>query len=330
MSTGTPVAPEQAPFSKRVLKLEHASNIGPLLHIALWIGMLSLGLFVPAATNWYLAVPLIIVLSLLNLSLTIGVMHMHTHRPLFVSKFPNRVVDFLCCLPGNLTAAEMREVHVLNHHRFNDGPGDVTSTTGMEKGLGAIWYWVRYGVIVKIHTMRMVFAPDPAPRRKRTRHQFLLDMALYAIVIGTVWYLVDFDRFVLFYWVPFLITQVNAGYFAWLSHAPAKEFEDDPSTSLNNAGNVLNFLIFNQGYHSVHHRYPGIHWSQIPDKLDYMRDVNPGVIVPYWMVAQSGWRLFWPGGFLNERYGNKWKAKLEKRIEEGTVRSRYLPWFAWI
>ena len=25
----------------------------------------------------------------------------------------------------------------------------------------------------------------------------------------------------------------------------------------------------------------------------------------------------------------RWKAKLEKRIEEGSVRSRYLPWFAW-
>ncbi|WP_194824767.1 fatty acid desaturase [Nocardia sp. XZ_19_231] len=331
MSTGTPVAPtEKPPFSRRVFKLEHASNVGPLLHVALWMGMTSAALFVPGTSAWYLAVPLIIVLSLLNLSLTIGVMHMHTHRPLFVSKFPNRVVDILCCLPGNLTAAEMREVHVLNHHRFNDGPGDVTATTGMDKGIGALWYWVRYGMVVKIHTVRTVFAADPAPRRRKTRHQFIFDLAVYAVVIGSVWYVAGFEKFVLFYWVPFLITQVNAGYFAWLSHAPARGFTDEPSTSLNNAGNILNFLIFNQGYHSVHHRYPGIHWSQIPDKLDYMRDVNPGVIVPYWMVAQSGWRLVVPGGFLNEGYGNKWKARLETRLEAGTVRSRFLPWFAWI
>lgn len=329
--TGTPVtASEAIPFSKRVLKLEYPSNVGPLLHIALWLGFLSIGLFVPIATNWYLAVPLIILLSLLNLSLTIGVMHMHTHRPLFVSHRPNRAVDILCSLPGNLTAAEMREVHVLNHHRFNDGPGDVTTTVGYERGLSAIWYWVRYGAIVKYNTMRTIFAADPTPRRRKTRHQFIFDLAMYVAIIGTTWYFVDFNRFVLFYWVPFFITQVNAGYFAWLSHAPAREYEDDPSTSLNNAGNILNFLIFNQGYHSVHHRYPGIHWSQIPDKLDYMRKVDPGVIVPYWMVAQSGWRLAVPGGFLNERYGNKWKARLETRLETDTVRNRFLPWFAWI
>ncbi|MBX4421780.1 fatty acid desaturase, partial [Mycobacterium tuberculosis] len=76
----------------------------------------------------------------------------HTHRPLFVSKRLNRVVDLFCCMPALLTAAEMREVHILNHHRYNDGPGDVTSTEGRERGLGAIWYWIRYGTIVKRHT----------------------------------------------------------------------------------------------------------------------------------------------------------------------------------
>ena len=126
------------------------------------------------------------------------------------------------------------------------------------------------------------------------------------------------------------MTQVNAGYFAWLTHAPARVFEDDPSKSMNTVGNWLNFFIFNQGYHSVHHRYPGIHWSQIPDKLDFMRQVDPDVIVPYWMTLNSAWRLVAPDGFLDASYGERWKAKLEKRLEEGTVRSRYLPWFAWI
>jgi hypothetical protein len=30
-------------------------------------------------------------------------------------------------------------VHILNHHRYNDGPGDVTSTEGREQGLRAVW-----------------------------------------------------------------------------------------------------------------------------------------------------------------------------------------------
>jgi fatty acid desaturase len=321
---------EKAQFSRRVLGLEHPANVGPLLHIVCWFGLLAVGIVVPAATNWYLAVPLIVTLSLLNLSITIGVLHMHTHRPLFVSRRANRVIDVLCCVPAALAAADMREVHVLNHHRYNDGPGDITSTEGRERGLRAVWYWIRYGTIVKIHTVRTIFAADASPGRRKRRYQFVLDVTLVVALISATEVAADFTRFTLFYWIPFFVTQVNSGYFAWLTHAPARGFEGEPSKSMNTVGNVLNFLIFNQGYHSVHHRYPGIHWSQIPDKLVYMRQVDPGVIVPYWMTLNSAWRLVVPGGFLHASYGERWKAKLEKRIADGSVRSRYLQWFAWI
>lgn len=139
--TRTPTArAERPPFSRRYVKLEHPANVGPLVHVALWVALLAVGLLVPAAANWYVAVPLTILLALLNLSITVGVLHMHAHRPLFVSRRMNRATDLLCCLPGALTGVDMREVHVLNHHRFNDGPRDITSTEGRERGLRAVWY----------------------------------------------------------------------------------------------------------------------------------------------------------------------------------------------
>ena len=98
----------------------------------------------------------------------------------------------------------------------------------------------------------------------------MLDFTLVAGLIVASGYAADNFRFALFYGIPFILTQGNTGYFAWLTHAPARVFEDDPSKSMNTVGNWLNFFIFNQGYHSVHHRYPGIHWSQIPDKFDFM------------------------------------------------------------
>lgn len=321
--------PEREPFSRRVFKLENPANIGPLLHIVLWVGILAAALTVPLAMRWYFAIPLIAVLTLLNFSLTIGVLHMHTHRPLFVSRPMNRLVDILCAMPSTLTGAEMREVHVLNHHRFNDGPGDVTSTEGRDRGLAAVWYWMSYWYIVKRHTMRMVFASDVSEGRRKRRWQFVFDFGLVLALAGVLWFFVGLPFF-LFYIIPLLIIQVNSGYFAWLTHAPTRGFEDDPSKSLNTAGNLLNFFIFNQGYHSVHHRYPGVHWSEIPDKMDFMQDVDPKVVVPYWMTLNSAWRLVIPGAFLDGRYGTKWRAKLDRRLEDGTVRSRFLPWFAWI
>lgn len=318
------------PFRRRVLKLENPANVGPLIHIALWLAILAIGLLVPGATNWYVAIPLIALQCLLTLSICVGILHMHTHRPLFVSHWLNRVTDILCCLPGAPTGVDMREVHVINHHRFNDGPLDVTSTEGKERGLRAIWYWITYHPVVKMHTIRTVFAANASAERRKRRHQFMFDLATYVVLVGGVACYADTTRFLLFYGIPFLFNQVNAGYFAWLSHAPARTFEDDPSKSINTVGNVLNFLIFNQGYHTVHHRYPGIHWSQIPEKIDYMRQVDPAVIVPYWMTLNSAWRVLAPGRFHNASYGERWKAKLNRKLGEGGVRARYLPSFVWV
>ena len=29
---------------------------------------------------------------------------------------------------------------------------------------------------------------------------------------------------------------------------------------------LLNFLLFNNGYHAAHHEYPSTHWSELPEK----------------------------------------------------------------
>ncbi|MGE0215875.1 fatty acid desaturase [Mycolicibacterium sp.] len=317
-------------ISRRVFKLENPANIGPLIHILLWLALLAVGLLTPAVEHWYLAVPLVILLSLLNLSLTIGVLHMHTHRPLAVSRRVNRAIDLLCALPGGLTEVDMREVHIINHHRFNDGPRDITTTAGREHGLRAIWYWVSYSPMIHLHTIRMLFAPNISAERRKRRHRYLTDVAALVVLIGATAYFADPLRFAVFYLVPFVLVQINAGYFAWLTHAPARVFDDDPSRSINTVGNILNFLTFNQGYHSVHHRYPGIHWTEIPDKLDFMRDVDPGAVVPYWMTLNSAWRVLTRDRFRDASYGQRWKAKLEDRLAHGGARARYLPWFAWV
>lgn len=314
--------------ARRILRLEHAANIGPLVHVLLYLGLFAFALTSPWVWSPFLAVPLVVVVSLLNYSLSIGVLHMHTHRPLFVAARPNRLVDLACCIPMWLSAAEMRTVHVLNHHRYDDGPGDVTSTLTMEKGRRAIWYWLRYGSVVKGFTAKQIFAKDASRSSRKRRVPFVLDLAIVATGVTTLTVLFPL-RMMVFYWLPFVVIQITSGYFAWLTHAPARGY-DDASSSINTVGNILNFFIFNQGYHTVHHRYPGIHWTEIPDKLAYMRDVEPDVIVGYWVTLNSAWRIAAPRRFRDRAYGSRWQARLEARLEAGSVRNRWMPWFVWV
>jgi fatty acid desaturase len=314
--------------ARKVLRLEHGANVGPLGHILVYLGVLAFSLWGPFTDSVLYAVPIVILLWLLNYSLTIGVLHMHSHRPLFTEAKLNRVVDVLCCVPSTLSAAEMRTVHVLNHHRFDDGPGDITSTLTMEKGWRAVWYWARYGTIVKKFTAEKLFASDASPTSRRRRKEFVVDLVIVYSAVVALTVLVP-GPMAIYYWIPFVLTQLTSGYFAWLTHAPARGFEG-ASSSVNTVGNWLNFFIFNQGYHSVHHRYPGIHWTEIPSKMEYMLQVEPEVIVPYWVTMNTSWRILSPKHFRNAKYGAEWQAKLQKKVDAGSVRSKLLPWFAWI
>ena len=313
---------------RTLLRLEHGANVLPLGHIVCYLSLLAFTLtgVIPLAP--LAVIPTVILLTLLNYSLTIGVLHMHTHRPLFVRALPNRLVDILCCLPSWLSAAEMRTVHVVNHHRYNDGPGDVTSTAGYERGGRALWYWLRYGTIVRNFTMRHLFAADPTASRMSRRRSFLLDITLVLSIVIILTIAVP-QRMLVFYWLPCVVTQISAGYFAWLTHAPARG-RGEASSAINSVSNILNFFIFNQGYHTVHHAYPGIHWTQIPDRLHSMLGVDSDTIVPYWVTLNTAWRIVAPQRFRDARFGAAWQARLRRRLEEGSVRARALPWFAWI
>jgi fatty acid desaturase len=313
---------------QRVLGLEHGANILPFGHILCYLALFVFALFGPSLRTPLVVIPTVVLLMLLNFSVTIGILHMHAHRPLFTVTWLNRLTDILCCLPSTVSGPEMRMIHVVNHHRFDDGPGDVTSTIGYERGARALWYWLRYGTVGRLFTIRQMYAPGaPAAMRKRRRAMFT-DLAIVLTIVTGLTIALP-GRMLLFYWVPLLLAQLNLGYFAWLTHAPARG-RDAASASINTVGNVLNFFVFNQGYHSVHHRYPGVHWTEIPDRLAYMLTVDVDLIVPYWVTLNTAWRLADPERFRNVGFGARWQARLRRRLDEGTVRARLLPWFAWI
>jgi fatty acid desaturase len=58
--------------------------------------------------------------------------------------------------------------------------------------------------------------------------------------------------------------------------------------SRNFVSPVLNFLLFNNGYHTAHHENPGLHWSRLPDAhvkiADAIHpDLKQGSLWWYWL-----------------------------------------------
>lgn len=133
---------------------------------------------------------------------------------------------------------------------------------------------------------------------------------------------------VLFYLIPYIIVSINIGYFAWLTHAPAREGK--LNGSINNTNNWMNLFVHNQGYHTLHHIKPSIHWTAIPEYLDVMHEVDEDLIVPYWVTLESSYRLAQPERFRDQQHGARWKQRLTERVNQGTRRLSFMPYFGWV
>jgi fatty acid desaturase len=310
---------------ERGLGLEHGANIFPLSHIVLYYVFLFTlaGRWV---TSLWLVVPGWVALVLLNYSVTIGILHLHSHRKLFVRRLPNRLVEALLCFPCELSYPVMLYVHVYLHHRFSDGEGDPTSTTGYEKGLRAVWYWVRYPYVCHKTTIAGLFSPGARPAWKRLRVQYVVDSSVVLAVV-MAYGVLDPYGMLLFYALPMVVVCFNIGFFAWLTHAPA---EHGPlNGSINTTNNWMNLFIHNQGYHAVHHKQPSLHWTMLPDRLDMMTAVDDELIVPYWITLENALRILSPRRFRNARHGKAWKERYRQRVASGRHRLSFLPYFGW-
>jgi len=81
----------------------------------------------------------------------------------------------------------------------------------------------------------------------------------------------DWRKFLLYVWAPHFFAQWGIVTMNMLQHDGCDmEADEDSSvecTTYNSARNfvgpVINYLTFNNGYHTIHHMYPTMHWSRL-------------------------------------------------------------------
>lgn len=199
--------------------------------------------------------------------------HNHNHCPTFASKRANQLFALWISLFYGYPTFAWIPTHNLNHHRFVNREGDATITwrfTNKHNLLVAVTYFFvsSYYQSEPINAyIRQARAKNrPLFRTIMTQYavwigayagMFALAVALHGLGTGSFVFLMSIG-------LPAFFSLWTIMLFNYDQHAHTDPFsKHDHSRSFTSP--VLNFLLFNNGYHTVHHEHAGVHWTKLPE-----------------------------------------------------------------
>jgi beta-carotene hydroxylase len=256
---------------------------------------------------WAVAMPVVLVLQLANpkllpwltplsfyFAMAAGTMaHSHNHCPTFKSKRMNSFyANWISVFYGYPSFAWV-PTHNLNHHKHVNREGDATITWRHTNR--NVWYISLSYYFVSAYYQS---APIKQYLRKakeanpRLYKQILVQYVIWitglvstlgvALALHGPW--LGFKVWVFAFGLPSLFGTWSMMWFNYMQHVHCDPWSKHDH-SRNITGRVFNFLVFNNGFHTVHHENPGAHWSTLPAlHAKIAHEINP---------ALNQWSFWW-------------------------------------
>ena len=195
--------------------------------------------------------------------------HNHNHAPVFWRKRHNVLYSAWLSFFYGCPLFVWVPTHNQNHHRYLDGPGDATRTLDLAPK-DSLWAALSYPT-------RSTIAQRPAiwqyVRDARQRHplrfrQIVLETATVVLghlaAAGLALFSYGFWRGAVLYLcalgIPALFAPWAMMFTNYLQHVGCDHASPDDH-SRNFVSRWANWLVFDAGYHTVHHEHAGTHWS---------------------------------------------------------------------
>lgn len=209
--------------------------------------------------------------------------HNHSHRRIFTSPFMNRWFGRFWTFSGGWPSFFWEYSHVTVHHANLLGGEDWTlpkhdahgSFESYQRYVLLHWPW-RYA----IHLYRDLTARRSI--RGKAFREFIIFLALWSIPfwinpIMAVWLWV-LPQWIANVWV------MGSGMYVQHAGCVPKSLESPVSHSNVFLSNFFNLTMFNIGYHLEHHDHPTVHWSELPQLHERLKNemIEGGAhVLPY-------------------------------------------------
>jgi fatty acid desaturase len=237
--------------------LRRPQDVRQLLTVAVYFTLLGTMYLVPWCRN-----PFFFVIACAYSFLTAVVNHNHLHQGLFRSKRANAVLRCLLSFAALYPVSANVPAHNLVHHRFDDdGQPDWADPSRVR---------FRWNLLNLIHfpnvagpvTFSGVSRWNALRGKGPVRRRFLVESVF---AFGLTGALLAHDFWTALFFVVF--PQLFGA--RWFLRINLIQHDGcDPKSEWNHSrnfvGRIFNWFMLNNGYHTVHHNRPGLHWSELP------------------------------------------------------------------
>jgi fatty acid desaturase len=232
-----------------------------LFFVAAYFVCLTL-LWVSALAFWPLHVALVMCTSVLAFMGAVAT-HNALHSPVFQSRAMNRAFQVVLTLTYGHPVSAFVPGHNLSHHRYTQTNRDVMRTTKVRfryNLLNIMFFILRVAPgIMKADTsyVRAMYKRSP-----RWFQQYVIESAAF---YGATLLLLalDWKKFLFYWFIPHTYAAWGIVTMNYLQHDGADE-NSEWNHSRNFVGKLVNWWTYNNGYHTLHHMEPGLHWSLLP------------------------------------------------------------------
>jgi fatty acid desaturase len=196
--------------------------------------------------------------------------HNHNHVPVFRARAANVAYGAWLSVFYGFPIVSWVSTHNQNHHRYRNGPGDVTRTSD-HAATDGLFAALSYPPASSRHQAPALLAFAKTAFRTRSSYATRIVAESGALLLGHLAVLglavqVHGPRLgALAYFgglgLPALLGTYWMMLTNYLQHVGCDHGSEDDH-SRNFVGPLCNWLVFDNGYHTVHHEQPSTHWSQ--------------------------------------------------------------------
>jgi fatty acid desaturase len=224
--------------------------------------------------NWWWAYIPYFYVSQLYFKGRFGLMlHCISHRKIFKKGYHSiyHWVTWVVCPFFGHTPETYFIHHMAMHHVENNMPADASSTLAYKRD--SLWDFIRYVTRFLTLGFRDTFMYLFNKRRKNLYMRLTYGEMSYYLFCTTLCFF-NLKATLLIFIIPFVFARIVMMLGNWAQHSfiDKNDPENNFTSAINCINTVYNRTCWNDGYHTVHHLRPAMHYTDLPGEFLKLKD----------------------------------------------------------